>query len=193
MSEMNRQDARAAKRKTHGLSPFFLAFLASWRFLLPPPRLAVPFIGVLFWSADARATQSFPGVVDATLALPTRGVETIFPPDGCHLCHVEEAGGKPHTPFGTLVYASGAIPYQDSTLVAALNSIEMNQPQLIADLRAGMDPNADMSTSSQNLDPVISYGCGSIARGPCSPCGAVLVLGSGLVALVRRRRGRPPE
>jgi hypothetical protein len=122
-------------------------------------------------------------------------VETIFPPDGCHLCHVKgSTGGTPNTQFGTIMVANGAMVLQTTTVTAALGRIEMTAPQLIADLRAGNDPNLDMSTGAQNLDPVPSYGCGSIARG--RPAGSsdwspVLMLVSGLAAVRRLRRGRP--
>ena len=71
----------------------------------------------------------------------------VDPPDGCHLCHVNESltnevpGGTPLTDFGSLMQANGAMPYTASATAApALTAIEATEPQLITDLKNGTTP-----------------------------------------------------
>jgi hypothetical protein len=55
-------------------------------------------------------------------------------------------------------------PYQDDTLKGALAAVEEKDPQFIADIKAGRDPNDDQSASSI---PTPEYGCAaapSLAR-----------------------------
>src|SRR5580704_9489465 len=102
-------------------------------------RTALLFL-VLMWSNPALATPEFPGIVEQVLDLSKI---TIDPPQGCTLCHTTDSGGTALRTFGALVQQYGAQPYQDNTLKEALAAVEQNQPQLIADIKAGNDPNDD--------------------------------------------------
>ena len=93
----------------------------------------------------AGATPEFPAVVEKTLDLSKIEID---PPQGCTLCHTTDAGGPSLRTFGLLVQQYGAQPYQDSTLVAALGEVQQKDPQLIADIKAGNDPNEDPAASS---------------------------------------------
>ncbi len=160
--------------------------------------VAIAFFGTFVPSASARATPDFPGAVAAYLMLPSDWIASkVDPPDGCHLCHVNESltnevpGGTPLTDFGSLMQANGAMPYTASATAApALTAIEATEPQLITDLKNGTDPNLDQGAFNATNDAVYQHGCGSIAPGsPRAPGGAVVftVLGWALIAHGRRR------
>jgi MYXO-CTERM domain-containing protein len=139
--------------------------------------------------ADAHATPDFPGAVEMALMLPAGTIASkVDPPDGCHLCHVNGSqGGDPLTAFGTLMKANGAVAFQaGATAATALSAIQSMDPQTIADLKMGVDPNSDMSVTS--TDPVPEYGCASrvAARGHAGWPAAALVMAA--MAGVRRRR-----
>ena len=140
----------------------------------------------LIWAPTASATPEFPGIVEKTLHLPAI---TIDPPQGCTLCHPTDSGGSALRPLGTLVQQYGAQPYQDGTLEAALGLVQENDPQLIADIEAGRDPNDDNSSTAL---PTPQYGC-SVGRGGGDPR---LALGwaalAVVVAAIRRSRLRRP-
>jgi hypothetical protein len=151
---------------------------------------AASLVAALGSTSRAGATPTFPGQVDSFLGMPGQ-VEKIFPSMGCHLCHVNDVGGAPYTPFGTLAIIDGARPYSAQLLLDALAKIEIDQPQLIADLKAGKDPNGDMSLANQPLAHVPSYGCGSMApRAPEGKGTALSVLTIACASLARRRRTR---
>jgi hypothetical protein len=145
---------------------------------------AVPLLAValLFtWARSAGATPEFPGIVVQTLDLS--GI-TIDPPLGCTLCHATDSGGTALRPFGTLLQQYGTQPYEDSTLEQALAQVGQNEPQLIADIKAGRDPNDDDSATAL---PTPSYGCA--LGSPSSPGGAApLVAFTSLLAFALRRR-----
>jgi hypothetical protein len=155
-----------------------------------PARRLLPLtllVAAVVVSADpARATPEFPGIVVQTLGLP--GI-TIDPPNGCTLCHTTDSGGASLRPFGLLVQQDGAQPYEDATLEAALGEIAQSQPGLIADIKAGSDPNEDPSV---NALPTPSYGCVQAAgASPITRNGLSLAVGAILALGVIRRRRRP--
>ncbi|MGO8997230.1 MAG: hypothetical protein ACLQVI_28275 [Polyangiaceae bacterium] len=113
---------------------------------------------VATWGVSARATPEFPGIVEQTLGLTKIEID---PPMGCMLCHTSDSGGTSLRPFGVLLQQDGTQPYEDNTLEAALGQVEEDQPQLIADIKAGVDPNDDPDASST---PTPEYGC-SASRG----------------------------
>jgi hypothetical protein len=105
------------------------------------------------WTSSARATPDFPGVVVKALALP--GI-TIDPPQGCTLCHPTDAGGSSLQPFGQLLQQYGAQPYDESSLEEALSEVELNEPQLVSDIKNGRDPNDDAGAANLHSP---QYGC----------------------------------
>jgi hypothetical protein len=144
------------------------------------------------WSEAARATPEFPAIVVKTLGLSEI---TVDPPQGCTLCHSTDSGGTALRPFGTLVQQDGVQPYEDATLEQALAQIEQSQPALVADIRAGRDPNDDDSASAP---PTPQYGCsvgraGASGRSPAQTAFlpfAWVLLASLRSARARRRIGR---
>jgi MYXO-CTERM domain-containing protein len=152
------------------------------RRLLAPSLLVA---GLVAWGEPAGATPEFPGIVVQTLGLP--GI-TIDPPNGCTLCHASDSGGTALRPFGLLVQQDGAQPYEDATLEAALGQIDQDQPELIADIKAGHDPNDDPSVSALPTTP--QYGCSSSGGRGSTGWGAASFAVASLVALRRRRRRR---
>lgn len=123
----------------------------------------------------ARATPDFPAAADQDLMLPSGWVESkVDPPDGCHLCHVNESGGMPLTAFGTLMQDDGAVAYEaTSTAGPALKAIESADPRAIADIEKGVDPNTD--PTALTADPVPEYGCTTASpRAPSGAAGIVL-------------------
>jgi hypothetical protein len=146
---------------------------------------------LLVTGRSARATPDFPQVVVRTLALP--GI-TIDPPQGCTLCHTTDAGGTALRPFGALVLQDGAQPYEEATLEQALGQIQHDDPQLVADIQAGKDPNDDTGSAAR---PTPTYGCafGGPLRGGAAPWAGAIVLLTVLrlfrTARAGRRRLRP--
>ena len=140
---------------------------------------------VLTWGGVAAATPEFPDVVVKTLGLSEI---TVDPPQGCTLCHTTDSGGTSLRPFGALVQQNGVQPYEDATLEQALGALEQTEPALIADIRAGRDPNDDQSATAL---PTPQYGC-AVARAPSSESAGwslpFLALGSVLGARRARRR-----
>jgi hypothetical protein len=135
---------------------------------LSAAALALAFAGLLTtWSGGARATPEFPAVVEQTLGLTSI---TIDPPQGCTLCHTSDSGGQALRTFGALLQQYGVQPYQDDTLKGALAAVEEKEPQFIADIKAGRDPNDDQSASSI---PTPEYGCAAAPGLPRSGAGGV--------------------
>jgi hypothetical protein len=129
----------------------------------------------------ARATPDFPGAVVSDLMLP--GI-TIDAPMGCTLCHTSDLGGTTLKPFGTLLQADGLAPYNLTSLHDALAQIATEQPKLIADIKAGIDPSPDVAGI---VAP--EYGC-SLTRAGAPPSWIVAgaLAGTALVFAGRRRR-----
>jgi len=110
------------------------------------------------WPAPARATPDFPGAVVQDLGLP--GI-TVDAPQGCTLCHTTDAGGTSLKEFGHLLQQDGLQPYDEPSLAQALAQVGQEEPQLIDDIRAGMDPSADAANTGSVHTP--EYGC-AVAR-----------------------------
>jgi len=145
---------------------------------------------VLTWTTSAWATPDFPAVVVQALGLDA-GI-TIDPPLGCTLCHTTDSGGTTLRPFGQLLQQDGCKAYDETSLKLALMQVANDDPQFIADIQGGRDPNTD--TNSGNLHSP-EYGC----RIPAGSVGAPRAMGFGALAamgaLVLRRgaRRRPAE
>lgn len=138
----------------------------------------------LAWARASSATPDFPAVVVQYLGLDA-GI-TIDPPQGCKLCHPTDSGGTSLAPFGTLVLQDGAMPYDEASLTQALAEIELDDPQLIADIRAGRDPNDDTGSADVHTP---EYGCALGERAPGEPLPIVAVASVALLAWTRRRGG----
>ncbi|HEY2511511.1 MAG TPA: hypothetical protein VGI39_11670 [Polyangiaceae bacterium] len=135
-------------------------------------------------SREARATPDFPSVVQQALELEAI---TIDPPNGCTLCHTSDAGGTSLRTFGSLMQQYGAQPYDEGSLKQALGELGQNEPQLIADIKAGKDPNEDSSAGSAHTP---EYGCAAGGQGDAGASewwAPALALGAA-VAWGRRRR-----
>jgi hypothetical protein len=135
------------------------------------------------WTSRARATPDFPGVVVKDLDLP--GI-TIDPPQGCTLCHPTDAGGTSLQPFGQLLQQYGVQPYDESSLEQALAEVEQNEPQLVADIKDGRDPNDDAGTANLHSP---QYGCalaGGVTIRPDPAMAAFMAIA--LLGWIRRRR-----
>jgi hypothetical protein len=144
---------------------------------------AVVALVVTTWSLGARATPEFPQAVVQDLGLP--GI-TVGAPQGCTLCHPTDAGGLSLKPFGQLLLQNGVKPYDPSSLKLALDQVELEEPQLVDDIRAGRDPSSDTTDVHRP-----EYGCsaatmGSHAPQPLAP--TLLAVGALLVARGLRRR-----
>lgn len=114
----------------------------------------------LGWAGDAEATPDFPSVVVQQLGLSQ---VTIDPPSGCKLCHVSEQGGTDLSSFGALLYGYGAQRYNQQSLRQALSEVQTEEPQLIDDVRNGVDPNAAAASTGNGSGP--QYGCGLAPSG----------------------------
>jgi hypothetical protein len=144
----------------------------------------IPAILAMTWSGSALATPDFPAAVVQDLGLP--GI-TIDPPQGCTLCHTTDAGGSNSLKaFGQLLQQYGATPYNPASLQQALSQVQLNEPQLIDDIKAGRDPSSD-TTNVQSPE----YGCRMTRNaGGADLPGAALAWAAAVVVLVRRRRFR---
>jgi hypothetical protein len=158
----------------------------------PPILSTLALAASLTWASAAGATPDFPGVVVQTLGLT--GI-TVGAPEGCTLCHTTNAGGPSLRAFGQLLFQDGTQPYNEGSLKTALAEVQLDEPALIADIKAGRDPNDDTSGLSSVETP--TYGCATTpARAHASELHAHV--GLALVALAwargsrRRRAGRPP-
>jgi MYXO-CTERM domain-containing protein len=136
-------------------------------------------------SHRASATEDFPGVVRDTLSLQAI---TIDPPQGCRLCHETDEGGPALRPFGQLMQQYGVKPYDESSLKIALAQLNLDEPHLIDDIRAGRDPNDDTSGAANLHTP--QYGCATAPRDDGSATAAALAALSMLLAAAIRRRRR---
>jgi hypothetical protein len=140
----------------------------------------------LLWGSHASANPDYPAAVVAALGLP--GV-TIDPPNGCKLCHQNESGGLPLNGFGSLMENEYGVQKADvpESVKTAMMALEAMQPNLVADIRAGIDPNTDLNGAS--IPPQPEYGC---AIGQPSPEGggtglAAWALVAGFAAMQARR------
>jgi hypothetical protein len=151
--------------------------------------VAVAAVAACAWPAAAHATPDFPAAVVQDLGLP--GI-TIDAPQGCTLCHTTDAGGTSLKEFGHLLQQDGLQPYDEPSLAQALAQVGGEEPQLIDDIRAGIDPSADAASTGNVHTP--EYGCGvaiGAAGGPMgAQGGAVTCAAMLLAAVVVRRRLR---
>jgi hypothetical protein len=150
----------------------------------------VAFLVTIALGGPARATPDFPAQVEQCLSLDAGELAAqVDPPCGCHLCHVNGcAGGLPLTDFGTLMQAKGALPLEAAeTACPALNSIQVAYPQLIADIKAGIDPNADIADSGPR------YGCDLIRGAAKQSVGAMFFGACCVLSFARWRRARKPS
>ncbi len=129
----------------------------------------------------AAATPEFPGVVARTLGLS--GI-TIDPPNGCTLCHPSDSGGTALRSFGTLLQQYGVQPYEDATLVQALAQVGQEDPQLVAYIKAGTDPNDDATAAPL---PTPEYGCSASRAAGTSEWASAAASLLAALALSRRR------
>jgi hypothetical protein len=145
-------------------------------------------VGTAAVGAKAGATATFPSEIEKHLALPAGAVAKIAPPDGCHLCHVNGAvGAQPLTAWGTLMKSYGTVKYQEATVDGALDAIQASSPNLIVDLKSGIDPNNDRDAgASAYLGLVPQYGCGSVSPGAPQGGSAGWLLFAASVAFMRR-------
>ena len=136
-------------------------------------------------TSKARATPDFPQAVVDDLGLP--GI-TIDPPQGCKLCHPTDAGGTSLQPFGELLQQYGVQPYDEGSLKEALSEVQQNEPQLVADIEDGRDPNQDPEAANLHSP---QYGCalegGPMARSFSSMATFVAIA---LLRSMRRRASR---
>jgi MYXO-CTERM domain-containing protein len=123
----------------------------------------VTLVTVTLASASAFATPNFPSAVVRDLGL--NGV-TIDPPQGCTLCHPTDTGGTSLRPFGNLLQEYGVAPYDEPSLATALAQVTQNEPQLIDDIRNGVDPNGDIKAATSVHTP--ENGC-AVGRGAPAP------------------------
>jgi hypothetical protein len=137
----------------------------------------------LAWAGVARATPDFPAVVVKTFDLPAIQID---PPQGCELCHTSDSGGTSLRPFGALLLQYGVQPYEETTLEQALGEVEQNEPQLVADIKAGRDPNDDTGSADVHTP---EYGCAA-AGAPAHGRLAWLAALAPLALTLRRRRAR---
>jgi hypothetical protein len=146
--------------------------------------------------STALATPDFPAAVVRDLALP--GI-TIDAPQGCTLCHTTDSGGTSLDAFGHLLQQNGLQPYDEPSLAQALDRVGQEDPQLVDDIRAGVDPSADATSTGNVHTP--EYGC-AIGRGeqPAPSGAAAMVAVVVVVAAGRfvrrstsRRHPHPPR
>jgi hypothetical protein len=152
--------------------------------LLTRCAAALAALATLAWPRAAAATPDFPAAVEQDLALPSI---TVDPPRGCTLCHPTDSGGTELKAFGHLLQQYGAQPYDTASLKQALAQVAIDEPQLVADIKAGRDPSSDTTTVHTP-----EYGCSSATPGaaprqatPWPPALALLAL----LARFRRWRG----
>jgi hypothetical protein len=146
---------------------------------------SIAWLFVVTCSTAASATPDFPAAVVQDLGLP--GI-TIDPPQGCTLCHATDAGGTSLKPFGQLLQQYGVKPYDEASLSQALSQLEVDEPALVEDIRAGRDPSSD-TTSVHSPE----YGCAVGRRGTGGDGRSALAAVAatlGAAAIRRRRRRR---
>jgi hypothetical protein len=134
---------------------------------------ALSAIFALLLAEPASAHQGYPQRVDAAFGV---SVETIDPSMGCQLCHTSGSGGTTSLrPFGQHLVATygldNSATENDQSLDQALQGLKAGDPQLVADLQKGLDPNPDVLN-----DPTPQYGCAVGPRGGGFPCGALVAL-----------------
>src|SRR5262249_1648513 len=126
---------------------------------------------------------------------------TVDAPQGCQLCHVDDVGGGTSTlrGFGRLMVQLGVVQYDETSLKAALATLDADYPGFAADIKAGRDPNNDPSGSGSSgeggatfasntpIDPQPAYGC-EVGRGRGRLAGGGLFLLFAIALGTRRRR-----
>lgn len=161
------------------------------------PAAILAFLGAALWSSSAHATPDFPAAVEKCLNLPSGTIASKIEPGGCGcpLCHSDGCvgGASSLSAFGGLMQEYGAVPYQaNQTACSALDGIQAQYPELIADLNNDTDPNQDPALTGEGG---VHYGC-AFGSGPSAEMSAgLLVVIAGGVLIGRRRKGpaRPPS
>lgn len=156
------------------------------------PKFGVPLTMALLavtWTSASNAHPGYPAIVDTTLGLSgDTKLETVLPPMGCQLCHNSSAGGDALRMFGNLMVEnyglSPSLAEADSSLDAALVLLQMDNPEAVKDLKAGVNPNDD-AVVFQNALPSPEHGCSAGGAG-----GSSGLVWAGLVALFAFGRTR---
>lgn len=140
-------------------------------------------------AAPAAATSGFPTVIRDTLALDAA--------PACLLCHTATAGGAGTAtkPFAVSMRAAGLVPFNVTSLEAALTALEADGTDSdgdgtgdIDELVAGTDPNlppAEGEGEGEGEGEPVQYGFGC-ADAPAAPLTAFALLT--LARCSRRRR-----
>lgn len=158
-------------------------------------RHALVLFTALLAASAARATPNFPPFIRAS--------ESLASEPQCTLCHLGTPGvGTVTTPFGRAMRDRGLVPYDTSSLSAALSAMRADAVDSDRDgttdldeLAAGTDPNVSEfappgsgggGDALQLGEP--AYGCTAAGSGPA---GATFVaLATLAIRAARRRRGR---
>jgi hypothetical protein len=158
--------------------------------MAPSTLLRVTLVAAwLISSRNAAADQPFVQVVEMHYGISSLPESQR----GCRLCHIDDNGGAGNfRDFGLLIRSLGVTSVCGTTsacaaeLGPALNAVDSQYPALAADIKAGRDPNPDVSAVTNVPEP--SYGCAlSIAARRTPFAGWVALLVGGLLTLRRRR------
>ena len=133
----------------------------------------------------ALATPTFPEVIRQTLNASTA--------PACSVCHAggETGRGTVTTPFGQAMMARGLSAGDETSLRAALGSMETDKVDSnkngildVDELRAGRNPNVDPAL------PQLGYGCAFIKGAACRGGAYAWLVLLVVVWAVRRRRSK---
>jgi hypothetical protein len=137
--------------------------------------------------AAAWATPDFPAAIARDLQLSA--------PPACTICHATDAGGSGTVtkPFGKYLVSRGLVPFDESSLAAALAAAAGENHDSNGDgisdieaLKMGLDPNGTASGASTLEDP--TFGCSAARAGGGGTWLGVLLVGLGLAATRACRR-----
>ncbi|HVJ94264.1 MAG TPA: thrombospondin type 3 repeat-containing protein [Labilithrix sp.] len=142
-------------------------------------------LGVSTLALPARATPTFPDVIEEKLGLTTQL--------RCSLCHAgTPSRGTVSTPFGRAMRSRGMEAYDENSVRVAIDALTAEKKDSDGDgvsdvdeLKEGTDPNA--TAGEERVIP--EYGCASTSRtaGTSSPT-VIFLPALALAAFVRRTR-----